>query len=236
MEAVIYCITNTVNGKKYIGQSWNFYNRKKAHFFKAKHGEKSHLYDAFRKYGEDSFTWEIIEQVDCGENTQLLLDEKESFWIDCLDTQNPDRGYNIRDGGSKGKHSLQTKEKLSRIRQGASYGPIHSEEWKKHLSEKAKSNPLFSMRGRTQSDETKKKISQSNMGKQHGDCTGRVLSESTKNKISASLTGRKVSDDTKQKKSEAMKENWKNQDRQKRSESFRKGWEKRKAKSEAKNE
>lgn len=236
MEAVIYCITNKINGKKYIGQSWNFYNRKKAHISKAKHGEKSHLYDAIRKYGKESFVWEIVEWIDCDENAQLVLDEKESLWIDHYDTQNPDHGYNVRDGGSRGKHSLQTKEKLSKLRQGVSYGPIHSEEWKKQLSENAKKNPLFSSKGRILSDETKKKISESNTGKKHGDSTGRILSESTRNKISASLTGRKASDDTKRKKSEAMKENWKNQDRQKRSESFRKGWEKRKGKKEVKNE
>lgn len=98
----IYCITNNINNKKYIGQSVNIYYRWKQHkkTAYAKTGEKSdtYLYRAIRKYGIDNFSFEIIEECQ-----QAELDEKEIYYIKLFDTYN--NGYNETAGGSgtKGK-------------------------------------------------------------------------------------------------------------------------------------
>ena len=49
----IYCIENKVNGKKYIGQSIDIYNRWKKHLQNANRGINTILYNAIRKYGKD---------------------------------------------------------------------------------------------------------------------------------------------------------------------------------------
>lgn len=60
----IYCYTNLINQKKYIGQSVDPNQRFKAHK-SAVHNEASTEYDAplhraMRKYGYENFSYEIL--------------------------------------------------------------------------------------------------------------------------------------------------------------------------------
>ena len=95
----IYKITNTINGKVYIGQTarsmekrWKEHLR---HGFNPKNHEYNlHLYKSMRKYGKDAFTIELIEN--CENN---LMSEREIFWINFYNSSNPDFGYNITLGG-----------------------------------------------------------------------------------------------------------------------------------------
>lgn len=89
----IYVITNTVNGKKYIGQSVNISQRWRAHRTRYQ-TENSYLYRAMRKYGLDSFTFEII--AECEEKD---LNDLEQYWISVYQSNNPDFGYNLTAGG-----------------------------------------------------------------------------------------------------------------------------------------
>jgi group I intron endonuclease len=93
----IYKITNKTNGKTYVGQSVDIEERWKQHQWKAFNCNElaynSAIHAAFRKYGLDAFTYEIVELCSPEE-----LDEREKFWIQELDTISPN-GYNILVGG-----------------------------------------------------------------------------------------------------------------------------------------
>lgn len=98
----IYCFTNSVNGKQYIGQAINIFDRIHQHKYRYQNindtGYKSSFHSALRKYGWDSFVWKIVEECSPEE-----LDEKESFWIDEYQTIAPN-GYNILRGGQGFKY------------------------------------------------------------------------------------------------------------------------------------
>lgn len=92
----IYKITNNINKKCYIGLSINIENRWKQHHNRyANKNDKEYektLYRAFRKYGIENFTFEVIEQ--CPEDN---LKEREIYWIAYYDSYA--NGYNETIGG-----------------------------------------------------------------------------------------------------------------------------------------
>lgn len=92
----IYKITNLVNNKSYIGKSIHIPRRFLEHRSpnEWKRNSNKPLYLAFKKYGLENFTFEVIERCSKEE-----LNDKEKYWIAQLDTQNPDKGYNITAGG-----------------------------------------------------------------------------------------------------------------------------------------
>ncbi len=63
----IYKITNKLNGNFYIGYTNNPKRRWKDHKQCAKSGEASRFYNAVRKYGNDQFTFEVIEELPSAE-------------------------------------------------------------------------------------------------------------------------------------------------------------------------
>ena len=88
----IYKITNTVNGKCYIGQSRDIKARWQKHLSSYKSYPDWELYRAFKKYGISKFTFEIIEECLIEE-----LNEREIYWIAQYDSFN--NGYNMTLGG-----------------------------------------------------------------------------------------------------------------------------------------
>ena len=93
----IYKITNLINNKIYIGQTrFNVETRFKQHLYEANKGELQYpLYKAIRKYGENNFKLEIIEEV---EDEQL--NEKEQYWIKYYNSYiKNNKGYNCTYGG-----------------------------------------------------------------------------------------------------------------------------------------
>lgn len=99
MKTGIYKITNTINNKSYIGQAYDIERRWSRHRSSA-FNINSNTYDyyisrSFRKYGLDSFVFEIIEECFIEE-----LNEKEIFYIEKYNTFN--NGYNSTMGGSFG--------------------------------------------------------------------------------------------------------------------------------------
>ena len=89
----IYKITTTQSNKVYIGQTTNSLEYRFAeHKKNAKLGIKYHLYNAIRKYGEDTFNIELIEQCDNQD-----LDNREKYWISYYNSYN--NGYNMTIGG-----------------------------------------------------------------------------------------------------------------------------------------
>src|SRR5208283_3648439 len=104
----LYLLTNTANGKIYVGQTWN-----ELHIRMGKDGSNyknsTYLYNAIKKYGADKFQYKVLVEVSC----QTVADYMEDYYIDLYDSCNPKIGYNIKRGGSVGKHSEETKAKIS---------------------------------------------------------------------------------------------------------------------------
>lgn len=94
IKSGIYKITNTTNGKFYIGSSTDIarrFNEHRSRLTGANHGNPI-LQRAWDKYGTDSFTFEVIEE--CTNDQQLLL-EREQHYLDLLKPY-LEVGYNIQ--------------------------------------------------------------------------------------------------------------------------------------------
>jgi len=105
----IYKYTNLVdaNHKIYVGQCFNIEQRKRAHKSAAKKNSEACplFYRALRKYGYESFSFEILEEI---VTDQAGIDEREIFWIKELDATNNDVGYNLSGGGFGNSNPLNT--------------------------------------------------------------------------------------------------------------------------------
>jgi len=114
---IVYTLLNRTTLKVYVGQTWEpLSTRWERHKSKARCGDTScrHLYAAIRKYGVDDFA----VRVQAFGQTQDELDELERYWITELRTQHRDFGYNLKSGGSAGRHSVETRERMSATRKG----------------------------------------------------------------------------------------------------------------------
>ena len=173
MTCGVYMIRNKVNGKMYIGQSTEIEGyRWIKHRSRLRNNNhyNEHLQKDWNKYGEESFEFSIL--LECEENQ---LNTFEEYYIFELMTYDSRVGYNKNYGGSCGRHTEETKKKISE-----------------------------SKKGKTLSEETKKKISEGHKGENNHNY-GKSLSEETRNKISESLKGRTLSEETKKKIGEANK-------------------------------
>jgi len=86
----IYKITNKINGKVYIGQSWDIEKR----WANEKSGRtNNHLLKSFKKYGFENFHFEVLENL-CENTPQEYLDIKEDFYILKTNSLDPNFGYN----------------------------------------------------------------------------------------------------------------------------------------------
>ena len=104
MSQGIYKITNLTNNKCYIGKSSNIEERFKYH--KQRYLEKREwnkiLYKAFRKYGLENFSFEIIEIIK--NYTEQKGSEREIYWIAFYKSycKDENKGYNETRGGDGG--------------------------------------------------------------------------------------------------------------------------------------
>lgn len=90
----IYKITNNVNGKLYIGQTiYPLSYRYTNHLSDARNGRGYAMASAIRKYGQDNFSIELVEE--CDEN---LLNDLEVKYIKQYNSMTPN-GYNLTHGG-----------------------------------------------------------------------------------------------------------------------------------------
>lgn len=132
----IYCITNLLNGKTYIGQTGeSFLRRFWHHQWKLRNHkhDNPHLQAAFDKYGDDCFEFIVLEVC----STKDELDSKEIYYI-----AQESNSYNILAGG------------------GGRRGAPMSEHAKKLLSEKNRAK----MTGKKHSELSKARMSASRTG------------------------------------------------------------------------
>jgi hypothetical protein len=95
MSAIIYLVTNTINGKQYVGFTTQaIYDRMKAHRHYARKGSQGAFHRAIRKYGWDNFAVDIIFEHDDADFTLKVM---EPHFIAWYDTFGP--GYNMTKGG-----------------------------------------------------------------------------------------------------------------------------------------
>ena len=85
----VYCITNNLNGMKYVGMTSRTIEESKEYY-----GSGIYIKRVIKKLGKDVFKKEIIEICD---NVELLK-EQEKYWIKILNTKHP-KVYNLTDGG-----------------------------------------------------------------------------------------------------------------------------------------
>ena len=182
MKAGIYKITNLANGKVYIGQSINLNHRLNEHRLKLQKNKHSneHLQNAWNKYGEDKFKFEILEEC-----SREKLTEREDYWINFYGGYESKNNYNKKSAEEHVKYSKESKKKMSKSQKGLQtgekngmYGKHHTEETKEKIRQKnrinfsGENNPRY---GKHCSEETKKLISKANKG--------RILSEEHKKAI-----------------------------------------------------
>jgi group I intron endonuclease len=146
MTIGIYSITNTVNNKRYIGKSSNIERRfwyHRNHLSKdcpSKKAVNRHLVGAWKKYGEQSFTFDVIETFDTLD--EAILANRELHWMDFYNTCNREFGYNLRrDSSTKTTTHPETAEihrQNSLGENNPNYGNYWSDEQKLSMSEKAK--------------------------------------------------------------------------------------------------
>jgi group I intron endonuclease len=143
----IYCFTNKVNGKQYVGLSVDIAKRYANHIG-ARSPRGSAMFLPIRKYGIEAFTFEVLEECDAAD-----LNEREIYWIAKLDSYNT--GYNRTTGGegtSGFKVSDKTKAKHAAAKRG------------KKASTKTKAKMAASHTGKTFTDEHKANIAASKKG------------------------------------------------------------------------
>ena len=210
----IYVFRNLVTNKVYVGQTNNPTKRKNEHIGSAYKGKKSLLCHSIRKYGEDNFSFDVIEECE-----DHLSNEREIFWISHYDSF--ENGYNLTTGGEHFSHSESTKAKIGSALRGKHLSDEHKEKLRKAnlgkkpppCSEETLQKMSDSMKGKNtgpKSDEHKKKLSEAHKGKtlsdEHKEKLRNVtVSVETRKKLSAAGKGRLVSDETRLKQSEALK-------------------------------
>jgi hypothetical protein len=182
---------------------------------------RSHLYLAVQKYGWENFSKDIIDQAE----TEEELAEKEIYWISFYQSMNPQRGYNMSEGGTGGDTwsslsqerkaeaiskrppmSDETRKKVSdSLKERYKIQPHHSlggTSWNKGLKEDPKltEKKRLRMLGTKDSDETRKRKSLALRGK-----NTTPKSKIHRQKLSESLRGRPVPEETRKKMSLARK-------------------------------
>lgn len=105
----VYKITAKHNGKVYIGQSIDIYNRWRGHWKQVQQGDSDYIHNAMRKYGKEGFNYEIIEQC-----SQEIINEREKYWINYYDSYN--NGYNLTTGGEGVKNKIFSEEEKIHLR------------------------------------------------------------------------------------------------------------------------
>jgi len=140
MNSGIYTITNKMNGHRYVGSAVDLgarFSHHLHHLREEKHCN-GHLQNAWNKYGEDAFLFEVVEEWE----PEFLI-SMEQWWMNMLQPE-----YNIVPvaGSSLGrKFSDETISKLSAVAKRRSF----SREGRAHLSAAGKRRGFLTKKYRT---------------------------------------------------------------------------------------
>lgn len=126
---IIYRIVNKITGLSYVGQTivsmkkrWSDHTTKKS---------CPYLAAAIKKYGKENFSIDILGTYD----TLQALNDAEEYFVDYYNCIAPN-GYNLKaGGGSYGKHSEMSKQKMmGRPRNKGFLGRLHSKKTKQQIA------------------------------------------------------------------------------------------------------
>ena len=160
MVGYIYLITDTTNGKQYVGQ----HHYDKEELDPNYHGS-GHIIRLIYNKRPETLKEEYLKTC----FTQTEMDEWEKYFIFTNDTLYPN-GYNLRDGGDGKMFSEETRRKIGESRKGKH----HSEESKIKMSESHKGKIAWN-KGVPMSEEQKKKLSEAKKGKPNIKLSKKVL-------------------------------------------------------------
>ena len=148
----IYKISNNFNAQVYVGQTWRPLDKRfKEH---AVYSGSPKLHNSIIKHGLSGFAIELLWEDEC---TQTELDAREAAFITELGTLSPN-GYNLKEGGSGGKLSIESRVKMS----ASHLGKVQSSETKTKIAFASLGNT--NSLGRVLSEETKQLIGDRNSG------------------------------------------------------------------------
>lgn len=145
MKSGIYKITNTANGKFYIGSTKDIDERLGIHkqHLRGNYHINPKLQNAWNKYGEDKFIFELFEET---LPEQQVLFDREQHYLDTLKSYKRDIGYNIcptASGGDNITHNPNKDafiEKMRMVTGGENngmFGKTHTDDAIKKQKEKA---------------------------------------------------------------------------------------------------
>lgn len=223
----IYRIVCITTGRIYVGSAVNLRRRWIEHRHRLRHNTHANtiLQNAWHKYGESMFAFEVIELVLLPE----MLTYREQYWFVTL---NPfgKNGFNILPfAGSRlgTKASPETREKLRLTNRGRKYpkefgenitkrqlGRKFSDETRKRIGDAQRGKPRYNRRGEKHSPEHIEKQRLALLGYKHTEETrrnmakaqkGRVHSIESREKRRQSLLNHPVSAETRAKISESNK-------------------------------
>ena len=190
----IYKVTNTINGKIYIGQH-------QGTFVDTYKGSGTYIRRAIRKYGWDNFKVEPIEFIYTNIDD---LNTAEIHYINLYNSMDKSIGYNLNGGGKGMLHYYPSESTIQKLR----LAQLGNQNFKgKHHTEEHKNYMSNLMKNREFSSNTRARMSKSAKGRSMKKATeasalarrGKPLSESTKKKLSESMKGRIVSQVTRDK-------------------------------------
>ena len=141
MGYTVYKHTLKSDGRAYIGQTYDINMRWR--FNGCEYKDSPHFWNAIKKYGWDAFEHEILAD----NLTKEEADRLEDYYITLFQSMDSKKGFNLKGGGSKGRHSEATRKKISekaKLRtmpcgdKSPMYGKHHSEKTRKLFSEQRK--------------------------------------------------------------------------------------------------
>lgn len=183
----IYCHTHIESGRQYVGQTKKtMMQRWNQHVYTAMQEKVgwSHFANAIRKHGKNAFSHRVLGVCSNIEDSNLV----EEVWIFLLETQNPEKGFNFKRGGSHTPHPVKN--------------PWERPGFREKVSSALTGKPL--------SAEHKSKIGAANLGKKQSPehvakCTapGRVCKPATKELLRQKMTGKKLTPSQRKKSGDA---------------------------------
>lgn len=172
---IVYCYTNVLNNKKYIGYTEDEKTRRHC-WDSLKSYAGPHINNARKKYPKDVWHYEVLKYN--------AAPEDERYYIELYDTTNKEKGYNIASGGIGGAKGIhRTKEQRYRYRlsklgdKNPMYGKKQDNNWCKGLTkdtdERIKSatekrmktlNGFVPFKGHKHTEEAKRENSKKHLG------------------------------------------------------------------------
>lgn len=182
----VYMITCILNKRIYVGSATDLRHRHRVHFRTLRQNKHHNLYlqRAWNKYGEEAFTFEILELVLVPE----MLTAREQYWFDKLKPFGR-RGFNMTPNAGSSLGTKRTPESIEKVRLvhlGRKASPETRERMRQsHLGMKRTPESIEKSRqghiGKKHSPEAIEKIRQASLGNTHS--VGRKHSPETIEKI-----------------------------------------------------